>query len=87
MEIAMKNSKKIFLALMSIGLVFSLYLNFQRHQVEQKNRQIETVMDYQALRRMAVSEGVPREKVFKEFKDRGVTTLAIYDKSIIRCII
>ncbi len=80
----MKNSKKIFLALMSIGLVFSLYLNFQRHQVEQKNRQIETVMDYQALRRMAVSEGVPREKVFKEFKDRGVTTLAIYDKSIIQ---
>ena len=78
----MKNPKKIFLALMCIGLVFSLYLNFQRSQVERANRQVETVMDYQALKRLAVNEGASVDEVLDAFKQRGVTTLAVYDKSL-----
>jgi len=39
-------------------------------------------MEYGALVRLAQSEGVPVEKVMKEFKDRGVTTLAVFDTSI-----
>ena len=50
--------------------------------MEQANRSMETVMDYQALVRMADSEGLSRQSVFKKFKDAGVTTLAVSDRTI-----
>ena len=54
----MKKIKQLFVVLVSLGLLASLCLNWSRHQVEQANRSMETVMDYQALVRMADSEGL-----------------------------
>lgn len=78
----MKNYKKLFAALVGLGLVCSLNLNWQRIQVEKANKQIETVMEYNSLVRIAQEEGVPKETVFKEFKDREVTTLAVFDTNL-----
>ena len=78
----MKKIKQLFVVLVSLGLLASLCLNWSRHQVEQANRSMETVMDYQALVRMADSEGLSRQSVFKKFKDAGVTTLAVSDRTI-----
>ncbi len=78
----MKRYYKLFLALVGVGLCATLYLNFQRAQVENANKTIETVMEYNSLVRMAQNEGVPKEQVFKEFKKRGVTTLALFDTSL-----
>ena len=64
------------------GLAASLCLNWQRIQVERANKTIETVMEYNSLVRMAQEEGVPKEQVFKEFRDRGVTTLTVFDTSL-----
>jgi hypothetical protein len=77
-----KKIKQLFVVLVSLGLLASLCLNWSRHQVEQANRSMETVMDYQALVRMADSEGLSRQSVFKKFKDAGVTTLAVSDRTI-----
>ena len=78
----MKKIKQLFVVLVSLGLLASLCLNWSRHQVEQANRSMETVMNYQALVRMADSEGLSRQSVFKKFKDAGVTTLAVSDRTI-----
>ena len=78
----MKTYKKLFLALVGLGLVASLCLNWQRIQVERANKTVETVMEYNSLLRIAQEEGVPKEEVFRQFRDRGVTTLAVFDTSL-----
>jgi len=78
----MKNYKKVFLACVVLGLLSSLALNWQRIQVEKANTKLETVMEYNSLLRIALEEGVPKEKVFQAFKDRGVTTLALFDTNL-----
>jgi hypothetical protein len=78
----MNNCKKIFLALAAVGLCFSLFLNWQRWQVEKANNQIENVMEYNVIERLAKLEGIPEEQALKEFKDRGVTTLALFDTTL-----
>lgn len=78
----MKTYEKLFLTLVGLGLAASLCLNWQRIQVERANKTIETVMEYNSLVRMAQEEGVPKEQVFKEFRDRGVTTLTVFDTSL-----
>ncbi len=78
----MKTYKKLFLALVGLGLVASLCLNWQRIQVERANKTVETVMEYNSLLRIAQEEGVPKEEVFRQFRDRGVTTLTVFDTSL-----
>lgn len=78
----MKTYQKLFLALVGLGLAASLCLNWQRIQVERANKTIETVMEYNSLVRMAQEEGVPKEQVFREFRERGVTTLTVFDTSL-----
>lgn len=78
----MKTYEKLFLTLVGLGLAASLCLNWQRIQVERANKTIETVMEYNSLVRMAQEEGIPKEQVFKEFRDRGVTTLTVFDTSL-----
>ena len=78
----MKNYKKVFLVCVVLGLLSSLFLNWQRIQVEKANRKLETVMEYNSLLRIAQEEGVPKEQVFQAFKDRGVTTLALFDTNL-----
>ena len=54
----MKTYKKLFLALVGLGLVASLCLNWQRIQVEKRaNKTVETVMEYNSLLRIAQEEG------------------------------
>lgn len=78
----MKTYEKLFLTLVGLGLAASLCLNWQRIQVERANKTIETVMEYNSLVRMAQEEGVSKEQVFKEFRDRGVTTLTVFDTNL-----
>ena len=78
----MNNCKKIFFALAALGLCFSLFLNWQRWRVEKANRQIENVMEYNVIERLAKLEGIPEKEALKQFKDRGITTLALFDKTL-----
>lgn len=78
----MKKATKVLMFFMALGLCCALVIGWQRFKVETANTKVESIMEYGALVRLAQSEGVPVEKVMKEFKDRGVTTLAVFDTSI-----
>ncbi|MGL5206145.1 MAG: DUF5693 family protein [Acidaminococcaceae bacterium] len=72
----------VLVIIMAIALLFSAFLNFQRHAVEQANRTVEMAMEYESIARMAHGEGVPEEKVLKMFKERGVTSLVLFDTTL-----
>lgn len=74
----------VLLAVIAIGLVMALYLNFERHEVEQKNNTVEMAMEYENLRRLAALEGLPEEKVLLEFKKAGINSLMIFDTTLER---
>ena len=78
----MKNNKIIMLAFVLVGLCCSLFLNLQRYNLEKANRQVETVMDYGDLVRLAQVEGEDTKKILQQFKDKGVTTLVVYDTTL-----
>lgn len=74
----------VLLAIIAIGLVMALYLNFERHEIEQKNNTVELAMEYENLRRLAALEGLPEEKVLLEFKKAGINSLMIFDTTLER---
>jgi len=78
----MKTSTKLLMLFMVLGLCCAMVIGWQRYKVETANTKVESIMEYGALVRIAQSEGVPVEKVMKEFKDRGVTTLSVFDTTI-----
>lgn len=74
----------VLLVIIAIGLVMALYLNFERHEIEQKNNTVELAMEYENLRRLAALEGLPEEKVLLEFKKAGINSLMIFDTTLER---
>ena len=78
----MKNCNKMLWFFLGLGLCFSLLLNYQRYKVEQANTQVETVMEYATIKRLAQAEGIPEKEAFQLFKNKGVTTLALFDTTL-----
>ena len=72
----------VLIIIIAIALVFSVLLNSQRHSVEQANRTVEMAMEYESIARMAHGEGLPEEKVLEMFKERGVTSLILFDTTL-----
>ena len=70
---------KFLILLIVIGLLASLVIDVERHQVEQQNKSIELVMDYEDLVELAEKEGVQPEAVLAKAKEAGVTSLAVYE--------
>ena len=62
-----------------IGLAAALAISFQRHAVEQANRQVDMAIDYEGLQELAEREGLPEAEVLKQAKDAGITSLAVYE--------
>lgn len=80
----MKQWKKsgILIALMALGLVAALALVWQRHQVEVQSNVVELVADYEDLTQLARREGIPVEDVLQQFRQAGLTSLAIYETTL-----
>ena len=70
---------KILIAVIILGLIASLAIDVQRYQVEQANKSIELIMDYEDLVALAEKEGLPSEKVLAQAKEAGITSLAVYE--------
>lgn len=70
---------KILIAVILVGLVAALFIDMQRYQVEEQNKSIELIMDYEDLVELAEKEGVAPEKVMAQAKEAGVTSLAVYE--------
>ena len=62
-----------------IGLIAALHVDLQRHQVEKANNTVEMAIDYEGLVELAETEGVSTQEVFRQAKDAGITSLAVYE--------
>lgn len=70
---------KFLVLLILVGLVASLVIDVQRHEVEVKNNSIEMIMDYEDMLALAETEGVEPAEVLSKVKEAGVTSLAVYE--------
>lgn len=62
-----------------IGLIAAVTVNIQRYYVEKANNTVDLAIDYEDVLKLAQLEGIPAEEVLKEFKDAGITSLAVYE--------
>ena len=74
----------VLLAVIVVGLVCALWLNFVRHDVEKQNNTVEMAMEYEGLRKLAALQGLPEEDVLRKFKEAGINSLMIFDTTLER---
>ena len=68
----------------AVAFCVALYLMQIRVGIEKRNNTVEQTLDYQAILMMAQREGYSSEKLLRQFKDAGVTTLIVYDTTLER---
>lgn len=80
----MANNKynRVLIALIILGLVAALAVNWQRHRVEENNTTVELIMDYEDIVELAQLEGRPVAELMPKFKEAGLTSLAVYDTTL-----
>ena len=65
-----------------MGLACALLINFQRHKVEQANNQVEMLMEYEDLLKLASNTGRSSQETLADFKSKGITSLAVYETTL-----
>lgn len=70
---------KILLLAIAAGLIASLVIAGQRHAVEIHNSQVDMAMDFDSIKNLSEREGLDFQETLQQFKDAGITSLAIYD--------
>lgn len=65
-----------------LGLIAALAIGWQRHALESANLRVEMVMDYEDIVELAEVEGVPAPVLMQQFKDAGLTSLAVYETTL-----
>lgn len=73
---------KILLGLIVFGLISALLIGYERNRIEQTSKTVEILMEYEGLAKLARQSGKPVDEVLLEFKDRGVTSLAVYETTL-----
>lgn len=73
---------RILLFFIVLGLLAASFVVWQRHQVEVANSTIELVMDYEDVSELAQIEGIDRTELLRQFREAGITTLAVYDVTL-----
>ena len=74
----------VLIAVIIIGLVCSLWINYNRHAIEENNNTVEMAMEYENLCRLAALEGLPEDTVLAKFREAGVTSLMVFDTNLQR---
>ena len=75
---------KFILILIVIGLVASLALSFGRHRVEQANRTVDMLFEYEEILYLAGQSGKTAEETMQLFKESGITSLVVYETTVER---
>ena len=73
---------RVLIALILVGLMAAITVCWQRHQLERANTQVELVSDYDEVVEMARIDGLPLQSVFRQLRNAGLTTLAIYETTL-----
>ena len=58
----------VLIAIIAIGLIVSLWLNYQRHEIEQRNDTVEMAMEYEGLEHIANWEGLSLNDCWQDLK-------------------
>jgi hypothetical protein len=66
-KMAHKRFRFILIGLIVIGALMALYLGWQRHTVEQANKQVEIVLDWNQVKELAGRENLSPEEILKDF--------------------
>lgn len=78
----MSRYNKFLVAIVLMGLLAALAVDWQRYQLEQANNQVEMVMDYDEVTELARMEGVDQVSLLRQFKDAGITSLAVAETTL-----
>lgn len=73
---------KILLGLIVLGLISALFIGYERNRIEQASKTVEILMEYEGLAKLARQSGKPVDEVLLAFKERGVTSLAVYETTL-----
>ena len=60
-----------------VGLISSLYLVFERHQIEKSQNHIENIVDYDAVLRANAFEKRSQQEAFDALRNAGVTNAIV----------
>ena len=74
----------VLIAVIVLGLVCALWLNWTRHRVEQANNTVELAMEYESLRKLAILQGLPEDQVLRDFQRAGINSLMLFDTTLER---
>ena len=70
---------RVLIAIIAIGLIAALAIDFARSGVEHQNTRVDLAIDYEGLQELAQREGLPEAEVLQAAKDAGITSLAVYE--------
>ena len=73
---------RVLIVLIFLGLIAALAIGWQRHALESTNLRVEMVMDYEDIVELAEVEGTPVPALLQQFKDAGLTSLAVYETTL-----
>ncbi|MDU2063548.1 MAG: DUF5693 family protein [Sporomusaceae bacterium] len=73
---------KVFIALVLVGLMAALAVLGQRFQLEQNNRTVELVLDYEDAVELAHMEGISLPELLAAYKQAGITSMAVYETTL-----
>ena len=63
---------RVLIAIIAIGLIAALAIDFARSGVEQQNTRVDLAIDYEGLQELAQREGLPEAEVLQAAKDAGM---------------
>ena len=72
---------KFLVIMIIIGLVASLVINCQRHQVEVANNSVELIVDYEDLMELAAREGIAPAQVMKQAKEAAPLSMVRFSRT------
>ena len=73
---------RLLMIAIAVGLIASLAIAFQRNEVEQRNNQVDLVVDYDSLWNLSEREGIDFQTVLADAKSAGITSLAVYETTL-----
>ena len=77
-----KQHRVIFI-IMAISLIFSLFVSFERMEIESENKKVDIVIDYDEMEKLALQSDNDLEWYFGEFKKMGITKVGLLEESFL----
>lgn len=71
--------KSLLIALIVVGVVAGLVSSLHRLAVEDRNRRVETVVDYPDALGLALADGQPLDQTLDTLRAAGITSLALWE--------